>query len=70
MCIAVIKPCIDGQFTCDNQECVDEDNVCDLWPHCQDGSDEQGCGKYPPRHNLNSEPMDSLSVQGSGYTFK
>lgn len=45
--------CDSGQFLCDNDVCVPNDNRCDGHDQCGDNSDESGCCKwiyYPPLH--------------------
>lgn len=38
-----------NRFWCrDTKACIDSLLVCDLVDDCGDGSDEDGCGKYPP----------------------
>ena len=32
-----------GEFTCNDGQCVSMENRCDQWPDCEDGSDEEGC---------------------------
>ena len=32
-------------FTCANGQCVSQNDVCDQFNDCSDGSDEAGCGK-------------------------
>ena len=33
----------EGEFTCDDGQCVSMSYRCDHLPHCKDGSDEKGC---------------------------
>ena len=33
----------DGEFTCDDGQCVNMNYRCDQLPHCKDKSDEEGC---------------------------
>ena len=37
--------CAVSNFTCDNGECVDENDRCDGEDDCEDNSDENNCGK-------------------------
>ena len=33
----------DGEFTCDDGQCINMKYRCDQLPHCKDKSDEEGC---------------------------
>ena len=33
----------DGEFTCNDGQCVSMEDRCDHWPDCEDGSDEKDC---------------------------
>ena len=58
--LLLLSSCKDGQFTCDNGECIAILNRCDGVAHCPDLSDEKACnlvsvdpekylkGKTPP----------------------
>ena len=39
------SPCETSQFQCKNQECIDSRQHCDEKVDCNDGSDEEECGK-------------------------
>ena len=43
--------CVDGQFTCDNGDCVKMEKRCDQAPNCEDNSDEQDCSTVVLEHN-------------------
>jgi len=44
--------CRDGDFICDNGDCVDPRDKCDRYPHCLDGSDERSCPYWPALGNV------------------
>ena len=37
--------CFSFEFECDDGECIDDDYQCDGTEDCDDGSDEENCGK-------------------------
>ena len=39
----VLTGCLEGEFTCDDGQCVSMDQRCDQLPDCRDKSDERGC---------------------------
>lgn len=39
--------CSPSQLSCGSGECLPAERRCDLQPDCQDGSDEDGCGRCP-----------------------
>ena len=41
----VLRECAQGEWTCDNKQCIPDTHRCDLLPHCADGSDELLCGQ-------------------------
>ena len=38
-----VVPTYDGEFTCNDGQCVSMRSRCDQFPDCRDGSDEKGC---------------------------
>ena len=38
-------PCENSQYQCKDQECIDSRQCCDGKVDCNDGSDEEECGK-------------------------
>ena len=47
MLCLVNRPCpYDGDFKCNDGICLRSYYVCDGYSHCQNGEDEQNCGKY------------------------
>ena len=44
--ITAYPACGGMEFTCDNWQCVSQDEVCDGKDTCGDMSDEAGCGWY------------------------
>ena len=53
--------CKDGNFTCNDGQCISMDQRCDQLPHCSDKSDEQGCDilVLENGHNMNIPPITS-----------
>ena len=53
--------CKDGQFTCNDGQCVSMDQRCDQLPHCRDKSDERGCDilVLEGGYNMNIPPISS-----------
>ena len=56
-------------FLCDDCKCINDQNVCDLYPDCEDGSDESncmkddgGCGDLGPcRGDILQDPLLCMS---------
>lgn len=42
----LIEDCPANHILCRNRNCVPEDKKCDGKDDCEDGTDEQKCGKY------------------------
>ena len=73
--VLLLSACDQGQFTCDNGECIDIVNRCDGVTQCNDQSDEKACilafanpenylkGKTPP------SKADTLSVEVSSQVW-
>ena len=65
----------DGEFTCDDGQCVSMKYRCDQLPHCKDNSDEKGCNLLtltegynkivPPFSRTKSETIIPVSVNVS-----
>jgi len=47
-----VAACGEGQFECWNDECIDEQLVCDVIKHCSDGSDEARCDYHKNKCGL------------------
>ena len=44
------RTCSDNEHACGNGQCIPKRWLCDRDRDCDDGSDEQGCGKVLKRH--------------------
>lgn len=46
VCLAIVLTCSEFTFKCKNKTCISKQNPqCDGHKDCEDGSDEEGCGK-------------------------
>ena len=56
--------CQQGNFTCDNGQCIPMENRCDQIPDCRDKSDEKGCKLLVLEESYNKNiPPISSSIQ-------
>ena len=53
--------CADGEFTCNDGQCISMDQRCDQLPNCRDASDEMGCNILILKegYNMNIPPITS-----------
>ena len=55
--------CEEGNFTCNDGQCVSMDQRCDQLPNCRDKSDERGCDilVLEQGYNMNIPPISSVN---------
>ena len=57
--------CQEGEFTCNDGQCVSMEQRCDQLPHCRDTSDEIGCDILNLKNSYNRNIPPIRSINGS-----
>ena len=61
--------CVDGQFTCDDGQCVRMEERCDQIPNCRDKSDERRCRLLLLEDNYNKKVPPVTTVSSKDFTL-
>ena len=56
--------CVEGEFTCDDGQCIEMEERCDQVPDCRDESDENNCELILMKNNYNKNipPTSGISA--------